>query len=128
MTMKLLASAIALAMLVSTGCISLKDNQTMRPRAVEPQQLKTREDVIRNLGIPANVAKSKGHTYYTYLYTEGYGGGAGLGNIALSLLITHVKIESDTYVVELDQADKVVDIYALAQTGDIPYSMWPFEK
>jgi outer membrane protein assembly factor BamE (lipoprotein component of BamABCDE complex) len=126
MPQRLLRCSLVLSLCALPGCISLKNNPALNQSVSAQPELKTREDVIRNLGIPANVLKAKGNTYYTYVYTEGYGGGLGLGNMALSLLVSHTKVKSDTYVVEMDPKEQVVDIYTLAQTDHFHYTFWPF--
>ncbi len=119
---------LVFCILLFTGCTSVHNNKPMTRVLPAEMSLETKADTIRALGIPSKVDKVDGVTIYTYQRREGYGGGLGVGNPAVNFLVSNVRFESDSYVIELNEENEVLHTYSLVSTDDISYSIWPFGK
>lgn len=121
-------SALVLAWLaiVPLGCTSTEvGRKTMQP-GVEAADLKTKQDLLANLGGPSNVMSRGDLQLWIYIHTLGKGGGFGVGNYALFLLFGNEHRYTDSALFVVGSDGRVLKSRLLRGSDKIDGSIWPF--
>jgi hypothetical protein len=117
---------LALALLLPLGCISVESSRKTLPEGMHASDLKTKHDLLANLGGPSNVIGRGDMQIWVYTHTLGGGGGFGVGNYALAISFANVHLCADTAIFLLGADGTVLQSRLLRSTDHIHPSIWPF--
>jgi hypothetical protein len=111
--------------LLASGCLTSVTGNNRLCR--EAPQLKTKAQILQNLGGPAAVrALPDGKQDLVYVATEQYGGGIGAGYSVFKLLVVDQDRETDKVTFTVAPDGKVVGCNVENNTQALRYSAWPF--
>ena len=112
--------------LLAVGCTTtVKGTQITEQEALE--KIKTRDDAIRILGAPDNIAPygDSGNKLYTFVSGLGSGGGFGIGYMAWQLiLVGSDHFINDSFLVLVDKNNRVIKFKELESQHIRTESAW----
>jgi hypothetical protein len=113
-------------MLPPVACTSVQVGRKALPEGVKITDLKTKHDVLTNLGGPSNVRTRGDLQIWVYTHTLGGGGGFGVGNYAIAITCSNVHLCADTAMFLIGADGQVIRSLLLRSTDQIHPSIWPF--
>ncbi len=123
---KLRLFLLACLAILPLACTSIELGRKTLPPGMTTADLKTKKDLLVNLGGPSNVIGRGEEQIWIYTHSLGGGGGFGVGNYAISVLFTNQHRWADTALFLIDADGQVLQSRLLQSTDRVDYSIWPF--